>query len=157
MIWFCVFRSVALCDYLTRRLGTTAQQLKRTGGTTQRWSAAKGGDIGVAKPGQQVLQRSAVIIDDSGLEARFTVSLPARGELSLSCPLNVKLIPFLGRTILGAEAADILRSHIPALINSVLYSSQDKEHLKRFVDCIEDQETLRSQITDAGEHRFTFY
>lgn len=32
------------------------------------------------RPGQQVLQRSSVVVNDSGIEARFTVSLPAHGE-----------------------------------------------------------------------------
>ncbi|KAI0964636.1 hypothetical protein AcW1_001410 [Taiwanofungus camphoratus] len=102
----------------------------RSGGN---WSAAKGGDIQVDKPGQQVLQRSSIVLSNDGLEARFTIGLPAQG-----------------RTILGDWAAEIFRTAIPALTEGLLYSSQEKPTLQTFVDCIEDQEDLRCQATKAG-------
>ncbi|KAI0962634.1 hypothetical protein AcV7_001434 [Taiwanofungus camphoratus] len=102
----------------------------RSGGN---WSAAKGGDIQVDKPGQQVLQRSSIVLSNDGLEARFTIGLPAQG-----------------RTILGDWAAEIFRTAVPALTEGLLYSSQEKATLQQFVDCIEDQEDLRCQATKAG-------
>jgi hypothetical protein len=39
----------------------------------------KGGELGVAKPSQHVLQRSAVTLDNTHIEVRLTASLPAMG------------------------------------------------------------------------------
>lgn len=53
--------------------------------------------MGVDAPGQHVLERTSVIIGaQGGVEARFTVALPARG-----------------RTILGAWATQILVTNLP--------------------------------------------
>lgn len=77
-------RKVALCDFLTRRFLEAAKRVgadKRTqsGG----WSGAKGGEITIDEPGQHILERSSVLVDDrdGSVEARFSVAMPARGEL----------------------------------------------------------------------------
>lgn len=47
------------------------------------WSGAKGGEITIDQPGQHILERSSVVLrdGDGGLEARFTVAMPARGAV----------------------------------------------------------------------------
>lgn len=84
---------------------------------------------------------------------------PLHGELTCTRWVTYSILPsqqlFIalshqGRTILGDRAANILRSRIPDLTRSLVYSSQDQVLLNDFVDCIEDQESLRSQINDAG-------
>lgn len=74
---------MALCDFLTRRFFEAAEQA----GADQRtqsggWSGAKGGEITIDRPGQHILERTSVIVNekDGSVEARFTVAMPARGE-----------------------------------------------------------------------------
>ncbi|KAI0070298.1 hypothetical protein K474DRAFT_1632027 [Panus rudis PR-1116 ss-1] len=125
-------RKVALCDYLLRQLNSILPSLPR-GYKSSGWHGAKGGEISVDRPGQQVLERSAVVVKESGIEVRFTTSLPAQG-----------------RTILGDPAAEIFRDGIPKMINALLYDSQDKRRLQSFVESIEDQDDLRRQIKNQG-------
>lgn len=74
-------RRTALTDYLLRSLYAACKsrsydkRLRSSG-----WSGGKGGQIEVDVPGQQVLERTAVIVDASGIEVRFLVGLPARGR-----------------------------------------------------------------------------
>ncbi|GAA1522270.1 ABC-ATPase domain-containing protein [Brevibacterium permense] len=50
----------------------------------------------LGRPGQEILERTNILIDDAGFEARLLVNLPARG-----------------RRILGHQAADILTRDLP--------------------------------------------
>ncbi|EIW63704.1 uncharacterized protein TRAVEDRAFT_54903 [Trametes versicolor FP-101664 SS1] len=131
-LWSNKIRTVALRDYLTRRVGRREQQ---QGG----WASEKGGEVKVDRPGQQVLERTSVVLtsEDSehgaGVELRCCVGLPAQG-----------------RTILGDQALRVFSSVIPALAQNLLYASHDAKHISDFIDCIEDQEDLRAQITAAG-------
>ena len=62
------------------------------------WSGEKGCELSVDRPGQHVLERSSVLaLPGGGLEARFTVALPARG-----------------RSVLGRWAAAVLVDNLPA-------------------------------------------
>ncbi|PCH34497.1 hypothetical protein WOLCODRAFT_148538 [Wolfiporia cocos MD-104 SS10] len=129
-------RQVALCDFLARRLHDAAVALSKAHGAqkSRRWAGAKGGELTADRPGQQVLERSAVVLDasDGALEARFTVGFPAQG-----------------RTILGEWAAEIFRASVPALARTLLYDAH-KESVHAFVDSVEDQECLRRAVTEAG-------
>lgn len=75
---------MALCDFLTRRFLEAARQdgadQKAGGGG---WGGAKGGEITIDEPGQHILERSSVVVHqaDGSVEARFTVGMPARGEV----------------------------------------------------------------------------
>eukprot|EP00920_Eleutheroschizon_duboscqi_P007018 GHVT01016272.1.p1 GENE.GHVT01016272.1~~GHVT01016272.1.p1 ORF type:complete len:646 (-),score=22.36 GHVT01016272.1:1381-3318(-) len=130
-LWNSNIRNVALCDYLTRRF---SEATKKSGidvaNSGHGWSAAKGGDIQIVNPGQYVLPRTSIVVNEQFVEARCTVSLPARG-----------------RTILGRQAAELVCSKLPHVVKSSLcLSSLDLEHLRLHIECIEDQESLRQQI-----------
>ncbi|KAI0073033.1 hypothetical protein K474DRAFT_1775012 [Panus rudis PR-1116 ss-1] len=144
-------RKVALCDYLLRQLNSILPSLPR-GYKSSGWHGAKGGEISVDRPGKQVLERSAVVVKESGIEVRFTTSLPAQGESSFTTTIDTVIINLesQGRTILGDPAAEIFRDGIPKMINALLYDSQDKRRLQSFVESIEDQEDLRRQINNKG-------
>ncbi|EIE22453.1 hypothetical protein COCSUDRAFT_16516, partial [Coccomyxa subellipsoidea C-169] len=135
-LWESPIRRTALCDFLTRSLGSA---VSAAGGDVRResggWHGQKGGEMTVDTPGQHVLQRTSCIIDDQGgVEARFTVALPARG-----------------RTILGNLAAQILVDFLPRYIRAGLfYEMQDAAALRRHVDCVEDTEALRSALPGLG-------
>ncbi|KAI0652779.1 hypothetical protein C8Q79DRAFT_899343 [Trametes meyenii] len=137
-------RTIALCDFLARRVSDVLDGLQPSSSrenTNSGWAGEKGGQVAVDRPGQQVLERTAVVLAQDepgnglgpGVELRFCVSLPAQG-----------------RTISGDRAHRVFSSTIPALAQCLLYSSHDQRRLAEFVDCIEDQEYLRRQITEEG-------
>ncbi|RPD54458.1 hypothetical protein L226DRAFT_515835 [Lentinus tigrinus ALCF2SS1-7] len=136
-------RTVAFCDYVTRHVCSIIEQLGgpvRSSRNTS-WSSPKGGQITVDRPGQQVLERSSVVLypedltggAEGGIELRFCVSLPAQG-----------------RTILGDVAYELFSKTIPALANHLKCDTYDPRDIESFINSIEDQEDLRRQATASG-------
>ncbi|KAJ3300302.1 hypothetical protein HK104_002121 [Borealophlyctis nickersoniae] len=99
-------------------------------------TSSKGGDFNMDKPGQQVLERSAVDVTPEFVEARFTVGLPAQGQ---------------GRSIMGRQAITLLTERLPEIAKATMvFPSLDAQDVQRFVECIEDQCVLRDLIVGAG-------
>lgn len=120
-------RRVALCDYLTRQFHRQTQQLSGKRGS------GKSGLIAITDPGQQVLERSAVWIDDRHVEVRFVVGLPAQG-----------------RTILGQQAVELFK-HLPDLVErSLRFACLHQDAIRQQVETVEDADWLRSQLADRG-------
>ena len=65
-------RRIALEDYLGRRFAAAIKSLIRA-----KRSSGLSGEFNIAGYGQQVLHRSAVLIDAPSLEVRFQIGLPA--------------------------------------------------------------------------------
>ncbi|KAL1745891.1 hypothetical protein HDZ31DRAFT_81663 [Schizophyllum fasciatum] len=126
-------RATALAHYLSTTLYNAVRAPQASESTSNGWHAPRGGVLTVDKPGQQVLPRTSVKITDAHIEARFTVALPARG-----------------RTIMGDAAAILFRDDVPTLALQLLQTNHGLDALTHFVDCIEDQESLRSQLRAAG-------
>lgn len=129
-------RNVALCDFLTRQFAAAATRAGADAKTSSSsWHGAKGGDISIDAPGQHVIERSSVMVLDSGaVEARFNINLPARG-----------------RSICGDWAYTILVETLPRLVKSALVlRSLDVERLWDHVKSVEDQEALRGMLKSAG-------
>ncbi|RKQ88829.1 ABC-ATPase domain-containing protein [Brockia lithotrophica] len=123
---------VALCDFLARKLFHAARTFSRRTGT------GNGGQIFTAVPGQEILERSAVVLDRASdgpyLEARFAVGLPARG-----------------RTIDGGAAQELFFVQIPQLVARALgFHADDAEALGRHVAVAEDQAALRVLLEERG-------
>ena len=75
-------RNVALADFLTRAFDAACSRLSRTGrSVARRRGSGKSGLMAIDRPGQQVLERSSVLIDEETVEARFVVGLPAARAL----------------------------------------------------------------------------
>jgi len=124
-------RRTALEDYLARAFARAAKRIQAPG-------QGKAGAISIDRCGQEVLQRTAVRLDDKDLEVRFSVGLPARG-----------------RTILGRRAEAVLLDDLPRIVRSALFaSSQDPEAVRRHVDTCEDQSVLRQAL--AGKELIAF-
>lgn len=130
-------RNLAACDYLTRIFYSCCRNggfdVKAGGGG---WSGPKGGSFTIDCPGQHVLQRNSVVITEEYVEARFTISLPARG-----------------RTILGQWAHEILVDHVPLVANAALVHSSlphGGAGLREHVLSVEDQAYLRACLRPAG-------
>ncbi|KAJ1658143.1 hypothetical protein IWQ61_002566 [Dispira simplex] len=129
-------RRIALCDYICRTLHqyNTNELVGATRQSTSRWGQAKGGQIIIDVPGQQVFQRTAVEINDQGIEFRFAMGLPGRG-----------------RSIMGQFASHVLTELLPRLVEKcLLYEAHDSRRVAEFVNCIDDQDVLRKSLAGRG-------
>ncbi|SMX95057.1 Predicted ATPase of the ABC class [Brevibacterium aurantiacum] len=88
----------------------------------------------LGRPGQEVLERTNVVIDDDGFEARLLVNLPARG-----------------RRILGHQAADILTRDVPELAQAMfVHSNLRADGLHEHVQLHRDQLELQNHLGEEG-------
>ena len=121
-------RRVGLEDYLTRAIHAACGDRKRGGGT------GHSGIISIHSPGQEVLERSAMVVDNEGVEARMLVGLPARG-----------------RRIMAREAEEMLLRELPEIVmRSLVYSALQQERLEQFVEAAEDASFLRERLPEMG-------
>ncbi|MFQ5508305.1 MAG: ABC-ATPase domain-containing protein [Leptospirillia bacterium] len=128
-LWSNTVRRTALEDFLLRRL----MHCIRTLGGGRRGSG-KSGEIAVCPATQQVLARSPVRMSGSGVEARLTVGLPARG-----------------RTVLGRQALAMLTDDLPQIVEGALIHARlDAAALTAHVESVEDQDHLRRWVVEQG-------
>ncbi len=121
-------REIALRDYLTRQFDNIAQQVSAYRGT------GKSGLIAIVPTGQEILERTSLLIDEETLEVRFWVGLPARG-----------------RTILGRQASQMLCEDISAIVDkSLKYSALKAQEAQKHVETAEDADWLRRQLAKQG-------
>jgi len=122
-------RQIALRDYLTRVFD------KRLKGCVKgRRGLGSSGLIRIDRGGQEVLDRTSVVLDRQTFEARFEVGLPAAG-----------------RTILGKECMEIFFNDVPRIVEGSLFEkSLSVSEMRAHIDTVEDQEFLRGQLDDLG-------
>ena len=122
-------RAVGTAAYLARRFAAAARAASRRIGT------GRGGEIRMEDPGQKVLPQTAVLVGtDGGVEARFTVGLPAAG-----------------RRILGRAASELLTRTVPALVAEVLLAgAHDADEVERHAATNEDADALRAEVERRG-------
>jgi len=122
-------RRVGVEDYLTRAFSDAIDAVAKGHRGT-----GKSGMVSIVPCGQEVLERSAMVVNDDLVEARFVVGLPARG-----------------RTVLGKEAEQIFFEEIPSIVTrSLLHESLDGEMLNRHVDVTEDEDFIRASLAEKG-------
>jgi len=119
-------RAVALQDYLTRKFAAAIRSVVRgsrgIGGS---------GRISIDLPGQEVLERTSCRVDGEKVEVRFTMGLPAAG-----------------RTILSRQAEEMFFAEVPKIVErSLFYGNLTPGEGKNHVDVVEDQEFIRTQLT----------
>ncbi|USD66748.1 ABC-ATPase domain-containing protein [Vibrio sp. SCSIO 43136] len=96
--------------------------------------ASKENLVSIALTGQTVLDNTAVLFTQHGIELRFRVELPADG-----------------RSILGKKAINLLTFNLPKFIRrSTLERELDLQALKAHCEAIEDQVALRDQLSPRG-------
>ncbi|NJN66487.1 MAG: ABC-ATPase domain-containing protein [Chloroflexaceae bacterium] len=122
-------RRVALQDFLARWVDRAIRD------TVQgRRGMGKSGLVAIDAGGQEVLQRTAVVVTPRWVEARLHVGLPASG-----------------RTILGRQAEAILCGELPRLVERGLrWHNLPQEEGEQFVACVENQEFMRAQLEKRG-------
>jgi len=122
-------REIALRDFLSRAFAHACRAASQRG-----QGSGKSGLIHMHMPGQEILERSAVVVTPDFVEARFTVGLPANG-----------------RRIRGRHAADLLTQIVPRIVESALiFSALNRERLYRHINTAEDADTLREQLSARG-------
>ena len=135
-------RRVAAADFLTRQFWNRCHDAGgdrgNPAGGRGGYGGEKGGAITIDRPGQHVVQRSSVQVTETGsIEARFTLSMPARG-----------------RSIQGHKAADILLRLLPSAVRQAFcaarYSRESLGAFQHHVNCVEDQETLRRMVVESN-------
>ncbi|MFZ5597418.1 MAG: ABC-ATPase domain-containing protein [Bacillota bacterium] len=120
---------VALQDFVARRMysllaGTRSSHRSETGRS----------GLASDRCGQEILDRTAVLVTGDFIEARFTAGLPARG-----------------RTVLGREAARLLAEVLPGVVQQALFmSSLNKNDLMEQIRLVRDQEYLRGALGERG-------
>ncbi|AJR06042.1 isopentenyl-diphosphate delta-isomerase [Photobacterium gaetbulicola] len=106
-------------DFIARHFAELAQQIN---------------EIQIDRPGQAVLDRTAVVFDDDALELRFRVDLPSDG-----------------RTIIAKKTANLLTFTMPKIIRRATIARElPMDELKRHCETVEDQVALRKQLADKG-------
>lgn len=121
-------RRIAFRDYLARAFSDTARTRSRSRGS------GSSGRIDMDRPGAEILERSSVALTETGIEARFTVGLPARG-----------------RRILGAQATEVLRDDIPSIAETALTTAGiDEKRCRTHIEVSEDAHAIRDQLAEHG-------
>jgi predicted ABC-class ATPase len=123
-------RKVGLADFLLRRFDSRCRSFERRRGT------GKSGLVAIDRPGQEMLERTALIVSDRTIEARFFVGLPARG-----------------RTIIGREADQILLKVVPDIVRGSLFFASFEREASALVEHIqtnEDADALRAAVVEHG-------
>ncbi len=122
-------RRIALEDWLTRKWVNNIDQLSRRVA-----GSGKSGLIAVDRPGQEILQRTSVVVKSDFIEVRLMVGLPARG-----------------RTVLGRQARQMLLTDLPMLVErSLLLADKDRALVEKRMQLADNQRSLRETMRKRG-------
>ena len=122
-------RRIGLCDFLTRAFAESCRR-HALGGR----GMGSSGVIAIGRPGQEVLERSSMQVDERRVEARFVLGLPAAG-----------------RQVAGRQAWAMLGEELPRIVRAALYhDSLPAAELERHVDAVEDADVLRARLEGLG-------
>ena len=94
--------------------------------------SGKSGRWGIAEPGQEILDRTACVIEEGVVVVRFTAGLPAKG-----------------RRVLGRQADQMFFDELPRIVTRGL-AEADRAIMRAHADANEDQDRLR-EILDERE------
>ncbi len=122
-------REVALRDLVARRFWESGRRHARGG-----MGSGGSGRVSIPRPGQEVLERSSVVVNKAFAEVRFTAGLPANG-----------------RKVAGENAIRLLTEFLPSIVEeSLLYSSYKEKLVQRHLHCVEDAQALRMALVSKG-------
>jgi predicted ABC-class ATPase len=129
-------RAIGLRDFIARRFAAACRRPagRSDGGGGGGRGSGKSGLIAIERPGQEILERSSVVIDARRVEARFVVGLPA-----------------FGRRVAGRQAREMFCTDLPRIVDAALIADRlDAQALRSHVDCAEDGAALRAQLEGLG-------
>ncbi|MCE5249834.1 ABC-ATPase domain-containing protein [bacterium] len=118
-------REIGARDFLVRSFDM------RSGRYTVRASGVKGGRIFIDRPGQEMLESTAVVLGKTYIEVRFTAELPVRkGKVDSS------------------SAAELLMESIPRVVlESLIFKNVDGDRLAEWIEAYEDADAVRAQLS----------
>jgi len=123
------WRLTALEDWLVRRFARNIDQLSR-----RVHGSGKSGLIAIDRPGQQILKRTAMVVNGEYAEVRLSIGLPARG-----------------RTVLGKQAEQMLLNDLPHLARtSFTLSAKDQEAVVARMQLVDNQTAIRAAMEKNG-------
>lgn len=117
----------AVSDFLTRVFHKNVQSIH-----TSSKGTGKSGLITIDRCGQEILERTSVVINADTVEVRIEIGLPAAG-----------------RKILGHAALSIFKDVLPAVVTrTLLYRNMDQEALKKQITLMIDQVHIRNILKE---------
>jgi len=120
-------RKIAFEDFFAREIALIIQKE-----SPYKNGSGKSGLIYIDAPGQEILPRTSVCVDDQKLEIRLSVGLPAQG-----------------RKILGKSASELLHKKIPEIIKQAVFHYNSKR-LNRHLQLADQQAAIRHYINEQG-------
>ena len=116
------YKRIALQDFLIRRFGKVMSDYM-----FQAKGSGKSGLMSISRCGQEVLERTALELDDRRILVRFEVGFPANG-----------------RTINAPELKKILFDFVPECVKkSLYYKNLNGKAIEAVVNLAEDQQAIR--------------
>lgn len=121
-------RKVALEDWLTRKWSHRLEKYSfKASGT------GKSGLMTMDRPGQEILERTAVVVEPEYMEARIHIGLPARG-----------------RTVLGRQAEQMLLDFLPRIVREMKLSEKDIKKIEDRMKLTDNQQAIRKALKENG-------
>ncbi len=122
-------KETAFRDFLARRFYDASEEVSKG-----RRGTGYSGIITINQPGQSILERSCVIIEEKYIEIRCFVGLPASG-----------------RKINSEVAVEMLFNELPEIVRLSLFKKNiDMSALKNHMEAAEDAEYLRNMLNSLG-------
>ena len=122
-------KEVAFRDFIARKFHVATEKVAKG-----RRGTGYSGVITIDEPGQAVLERSSVIIDNEFIEVRFFMGLPARGR-----KIEIKI------------AEKMFFEELPKIVESALLNENlDLNSLQQHIDTVEEAESIREQLEPLG-------
>lgn len=120
-------KNIAVSDFLTRNF---YKEIQKNGNDSS--GTGGSGRIFIDRCGQEILERTSVLIKEDKIEVRFEMGMPARG-----------------RRITGKAAQKIIFEQLPKIVEkSILYDNLNKESLKEQIVLVLDQEYIRKVLKE---------
>ena len=122
-------KRTALSDLMARRFWESCRMYAK--GSSD---GNLGGMISIPRPGQEILERSSVVISSAFIEVRFKISLPAAGKNAA-----------------GRSALKILTEDLPEIArSSLLYSSYKMSKLYNHINTAVTAQSIRGSLKEKG-------
>ena len=122
-------KNIAVSDFLTRNF---YREIQKSGNDST--GTGGSGRIFIDRCGQEILERTSVLIKEDKVEVRFEMRMPARG-----------------RRIMGKDAQKIIFQQLPEIVEkSIIYDNLNKKALNEQVILVLDQEYARKMLKEKG-------
>lgn len=118
---------IAVADFLQRNFSKEAARNK-----LNKKGTGHSGELQIDSLGQEIIERTAVVISDQMIEVRFEVGLPAAG-----------------RRIKARDALKIFQDLLPRIVQgSLLYKNIEQEKLEQQVQLFDGQQEIREMMKE---------